>query len=200
MIDLIMLYKRSSSYDQMSRTVCHHAERNKIPIFKHIQSLIGKSFLEVASGTGQHIDYFSDQCPNSHFYATDLDISKLHWLNKQNVSVQSLDLLQHSFSQPIDTLYCANLTHISPFEATKQLFHLAHQLQPSHLVIYGPFKFNHRFTTDSNREFHESLVQRNPQWGYRDISEIKALCDWPLTIYFMPANNFLLCFHNYDRK
>jgi hypothetical protein len=72
-------------------------------------------------------------------------------------------------------------------------------LQPGGLLfIYGPFKVDGAFTTDSNRQFHESLVASNPAWGYRDVAEVTAeAVAAGLTLQqcvAMPANNFALVY------
>lgn len=66
------------------------------------------------------------------------------------------------------------------------------------LFIYGPFKVDGKFTTDSNKQFHETLIAQNPQWGYRDVAAVAAVAaeaglDHEQTIP-MPANNFALVF------
>jgi hypothetical protein len=72
-------------------------------------------------------------------------------------------------------------------------------LQPGGLLfIYGPFKVDGAFTTDSNRQFHESLVASNPEWGYRDVADVTAEATAAgLALQHcvaMPANNFALVF------
>eukprot|EP00668_Euglena_longa_P033376 GGOE01042935.1.p1 GENE.GGOE01042935.1~~GGOE01042935.1.p1 ORF type:complete len:234 (+),score=39.11 GGOE01042935.1:22-702(+) len=95
---------------------------------------------------------------------------------------------------------CSNVTHISPWEVTLGLVAGAAQaLAPGgSLVLYGPFKVNGEFTTESNREFDASLRQRNPLWGYRDVSDVEAVARRHNLILRenkpMPANNQLLWF------
>lgn len=67
------------------------------------------------------------------------------------------------------------------------------------LVLYGPFKKEGRFTTESNERFDTSLRGRDPRWGYRDIeSEVVPEAERNglalLECHEMPANNFLLVF------
>ena len=64
---------------------------------------------------------------------------------------------------------------------------------------YGPFTVEGgKHTSESNREFDASLRLRNPEWGYRDIEDIKAKADsYGLELVervSMPANNFMLVF------
>ena len=64
---------------------------------------------------------------------------------------------------------------------------------------YGPFTIEGgKHTSESNREFDVSLRQRNSDWGYRDVENIKAVAiAHGLTLEEqgdMPANNFMLVF------
>lgn len=72
-------------------------------------------------------------------------------------------------------------------------------LQPGGvLFIYGPFKVDGAFTSDSNESFHHTLVAQNPEWGYRDVADVAAAAEaaglrHKLTLQ-MPANNLGLVF------
>lgn len=64
---------------------------------------------------------------------------------------------------------------------------------------YGPFTIDcGTHTSESNRDFDESLRQRNPEWGYRDVEDIKTRAAAQglqlLDVVSMPANNFSLVF------
>jgi hypothetical protein len=72
-------------------------------------------------------------------------------------------------------------------------------LQPGGILsIYGPFKINNEFTTDSNHQFHETLVATNPEWGYRDVGDITTAASaaglQQQQCVAMPANNYLLVY------
>ena len=183
----------------MTRVISPYAQRNLPIIYTRIKPYIGKEVMEIASGTGQHIDYFASQFPDSNFIATDLDISQLEWLNKENIVVKQLDISTGSCDmKSIDTLYVCNLTHISPFTATQGLFKLAKEILDGYLIIYGPFKKNGVCTTESNQLFNDSLIKRNSEWGYRDIKDIDQLAITHGLVKVdeqdMPANNFLLLY------
>jgi muconolactone delta-isomerase len=67
------------------------------------------------------------------------------------------------------------------------------------LLIYGPFKVEGRFTTDSNEEFHNTLSSYQvPEWGLKDVADLKkAAANHGMVlkeIIDMPANNFSLIF------
>ena len=104
-------------------------------------------------------------------------------------------------SRPYSAIYCANLTHISPFEATLGLFRGAGALlKPgSALFLYGPFAVGGKPATPSDAAFDSSLRARDPRWGYRDIDAelAPAAAESGLVLeekVEMPANNFLLVF------
>jgi hypothetical protein len=63
-------------------------------------------------------------------------------------------------------------------------------------VIYGPFSYQGKFTSESNARFNLSLRQRDPLSGIRDVEALDRLAgDQGLervADYSMPANNQLL--------
>lgn len=66
------------------------------------------------------------------------------------------------------------------------------------LFIYGPFKIDGTFTSDSNEAFHNTLVSQNPRWGYRDAADVAAAAEAAglkqQACIAMPANNYALVF------
>jgi predicted RNA-binding protein with PUA-like domain len=66
------------------------------------------------------------------------------------------------------------------------------------LCLYGPFTLGGQHTSPSNRAFDEGLRAQNPQWGVRDIDEVRALADKYALEYVetvpMPANNVSVVF------
>jgi hypothetical protein len=65
-------------------------------------------------------------------------------------------------------------------------------------VIYGPFNYNGRHTSESNARFDAMLRSRDPASGLRNFEDIRALAEAAgLTLRednAMPANNRLLVF------
>jgi hypothetical protein len=66
------------------------------------------------------------------------------------------------------------------------------------LVLYGPFKRDGKHTALSNAVFDTSLRDGNPDWGVRDIADLKALASRAglalRETVEMPANNMILVF------
>ena len=64
------------------------------------------------------------------------------------------------------------------------------------LVVYGPFRYSGRYTSESNATFDRSLRDRDPASGIRDIEAVSRLALTQglvlTTDHAMPANNQLL--------
>ena len=165
--------------------------------------------LETASGSGEHIEYFGEQCPDIGWLPSDKsDI--LFWAVKKRILEKKniLEPIKIDLEDP-QTLYyklqCdgiinTNMTHISPWRATIGLFRLAKKTLKSNgfIFIYGPFKIKGKHISVSNKRFHETLLEKDSLWGVRDTEQIIEVAkDWGflfLKMYDMPANNKSLVF------
>ena len=83
---------------------------------------------------------------------------------------------------------------ISKSEATILITEIASALTPGgRLIIYGPFKRNDELTGTSNKTFHQSLIQADPQIVYKsDARMVAEFNDADLKLLKpaqMPANN-----------
>ena len=99
----------------------------------------------------------------------------------------------------VDLMICVNMIHISGWKCTDALFKTADDClkEDGMLYTYGPYSENGQMT-DSNRAFDESLKQRNPDWGVRDVEDVKLVAE-KYHFYLdekvsMPANNLSLIF------
>jgi hypothetical protein len=99
-----------------------------------------------------------------------------------------------------DGTICINMIHISPWDATLGLIKSAAAILPSTspLYLYGPYKPEGFETAPSNRAFDQSLRDRNPDWGLRDLEAVSAIAgsvgfSAPV-ITEMPANNLSVVF------
>jgi len=98
------------------------------------------------------------------------------------------------------------MIHISPWETTPGLMSTASKaLKPNgYLIIYGPFKVNGQFTTESNAEFDKWLKNGNPIHGLRDVEKVQAEAEKAglrfAAFLQMPANNFSLVFAKANTK
>lgn len=164
--------------------------------------------LELASGTGQHVVFFAAALPHLDWQPSDPDpvarasiAARIQAESIGNVAQpMNLDLLEQWPLLEVDAIITANLLHISPPEVLPALMSKAGALIPAGglLHIYGPFKVNGAFTSESNAAFDASLRSRNPLWGIRDLDSVSAEAAkngfGPPLVRDMPANNFSLSF------
>jgi SAM-dependent methyltransferase len=191
------------------------AERNKQPILEVLQKFLplqGRA-LEIASGTGQHLEWFAKHLREWHWQPSDFDASSLPGIaarieaeGLQNVAPPVvLDVLAQDWlaqldkqAQRFDLIYCANMLHISPWATCAGLMQgAAKHLNPlGQLVTYGPFLEDGVPTSEGNRSFDKSLQSRNPAWGIRRREDVELVAErFGLSLaerHAMPANNLLL--------
>lgn len=95
-----------------------------------------------------------------------------------------------------DYMMNINMMHISPIKCSEGLFlNAGYLLKPNGLLItYGPYAENGILTPESNVRFNQSLMERNKEWGIRDICDLKRIGEKYGIIFkqwfSMPANNF----------
>ncbi len=164
--------------------------------------------LEIASGSGEHAIAFAGAFPQLTWQPTDPDPSALAsiaaWREEVNLANLAAPLaLDVTGSWPIDhadAIVCINMVHISPWESAIALFANAGRILASGslLYLYGPYRFDGAFTSESNAEFDRSLRSRDERWGVRDIRDLEKLATSAgLTLrdtIAMPANNHSLIF------
>ncbi len=99
-----------------------------------------------------------------------------------------------------DAVVCINMIHISPWRSTEALMAGAAKVLPPGgvLFLYGPYKENGAHTAPSNETFDASLRARNPEWGVRDLDDVRELAamhglDFAERVA-MPANNLSVVF------
>lgn len=201
-----------------SKLIYPAASRNQEPILQVLKRFLSDVdniedeesplFLEIASGSGQHVGYFAPNFPGIRFQPSDFDENLLGSINCYSKTCSSKNILPpiqvdickklscYGFEvNSVDYMYCSNMIHISPFECTIGLFENAgNYLKPDALLItYGPYSKDGVITPDSNIAFNASLKARNPAWGLRDISDLIKLAEQNnmslMDTIEMPANN-----------
>lgn len=180
-------------------------ENNKGPILTILKDAFAdrQRVLEVGSGTGQHAVHFAPNMPHLIWQTSDQPENHFaihRWMNrypsKNLMSPLSLTVGQDGLPfADFDAVYSANTAHImQKAEIAEMMQTLSAELPEGGVFCqYGPFTDNGVFSSDSNREFHQSLLERGCG-GYRDIQELEA---WApaltlVKIHTMPANNLLL--------
>lgn len=185
-------------------------EKNKEPILKVLKEYVSdqESLLEIAGGTGQHGEFFAKSFPNIVWQTSDLpdavtDLNlRISEANLQNLPrALTLDVNDPNWNvKKYELLFTANSLHIMSEESVENFFsRIPDALQQSALVfIYGPFKYDGKFTTESNAEFDEWLKEKDRRSGIRDfevISELAISAGFSFVADVqMPSNNQLLVF------
>lgn len=188
------------------------ADRNKSFILEvlkeNFDAKINAKVLEIASGTGQHVSYFAESFPNFEFQPSENDSSLLSSIKAYGAETSNKNVnepLHIDIAQPLeswglkysewDYMININMIHVSPIKCTEKLFENAGKLLKNHglMVTYGALGQDGRITPQSNVDFNKTLLEKNPEWGIRDLKDITAIaesCNLKLLkFYDLPANN-----------
>jgi SAM-dependent methyltransferase len=164
--------------------------------------------LEIGSGTGQHAVYFARLLPHLIWHASDrkdyLEGIKC-WIDESGVPNVSgpLELDVSGSDWPlldIDAVFTANSIHIMHTTDVLNLINGVGHLLPGDgdLLLYGPFNYGNRYTSDSNANFDNWLKCRDPLSGIKNFEDIAVMAaDAGMDLvddYQMPANNRILHF------
>jgi hypothetical protein len=184
------------------------AERNKQPIAETLRAVLPERglLLEIASGTGQHAVHFTSALPGWTVQPSECDPELFETLARRVALTDSarllppitLDVTGPAPAVEPSAIFCANMVHIAPWAACVGLFSLASRLlrDGELLVTYGPYSVHGKHTAESNARFDQSLRERNPAWGVRDVDALERVAsEHGLTLsetHAMPANNLLL--------
>ena len=185
-------------------------ERNKQPIFEVLRSAFAscRHVLEIGSGTGQHAVYFAAGLSQLTWHPTeqlkylpDLE-ERIRQQGSANLRPPTvLDVKQAVWPmRTVDAVFTANTLHIMSWAEVRELFRgLGDTLGSGGIFcVYGPFRYDGRYTSESNRDFDQMLQERDPLSGLRDFVAISALAaQYGLGLrvdHDLPANNRLLEF------
>lgn len=181
--------------------------RNKGPLLDLLRSCLGDSgrFLEIASGTGEHVVHFAANMPDWRFQPTEIDENRFKSINAwiahsgaENVATPAkLDATKVGWGRTVevDAISICNLFHLISEEHAKAILKECTDALASggKLIIYGPFMRDGELTSEGDARFHENLVNHDPSLGYKDDFD---MLDWieevGLTlqeVVEMPANN-----------
>jgi SAM-dependent methyltransferase len=183
-------------------------ERNKEPILGILKSVLLRSglVLEIGAGTGQHAAHFARNLPHVEWQPTD----RREWLDPLGERVQlegspnlrvpiELDVSAEDWTvTAADAVYSANTLHIMAWPEVEAFFRgVGRVLKPGgDLMVYGPFRFDGRYTSASNADFDAYLRRHDPASGIRDFEAVDALAAEAglrfVANHAMPANNQLL--------
>ncbi|KAK9823915.1 hypothetical protein WJX72_006334 [[Myrmecia] bisecta] len=201
----------TSAYVPDARRFAPATECNREPLLQVLAPRLpqgkGSLVLEVASGTGEHAVYLASNLPHLTWQPSDPDrascASIASWTQHAGVAhvkaPLQLDATDPSWSvERADAVVCINMIHIAPYAACEGLFRGAASVLPPDglLFTYGPYSIGGQHTAPSNARFDMSLKMQNPEWGVRDIDEVKQTAannGFQLVERIdMPANNMTL--------
>lgn len=179
---------------------------NRGPIFDILRSALPTQgiILEVASGSGEHINYFAERLPALDWQPSDPSpaarASIAAWTTADRLTNvrPPLDLDASALPWPVSAVHAIlaiNMVHISPWAATQDLLREAARLLPPGglLYLYGPFIQAGIPLAPSNAVFDADLRDRNVAWGLRDLVAVEAAAAQSglkiEAVVPMPANN-----------
>ncbi len=179
-------------------------ERNREPILTVLRDYFAdrRRVLEIGSGTGQHAVFFAAHFPALCWQTSDRAENLpgiAAWLAEAALPNTppplELDVCEPFPASGFDALFSANTLHIMPWSAVQRLFAAlpTAQLEQALVVVYGPFNYGGRFTSDSNAAFDAQLKAASPLQGIRDFERIAVLAAAAGLVLLedraMPSNN-----------
>jgi cyclopropane fatty-acyl-phospholipid synthase-like methyltransferase len=191
-------------------TFSEACERNKGPILEVLRvAFAGRAqVLEIGSGTGQHAVHFAAHLTHLTWHPTEQlaylpDLaSRVKLEGPRNLRQPTvLDVKQTVWPlRSVDAIFSANTLHIMGWPEVEAMFRGVDAVLSPHgiVCVYGPFRYDGAYTSESNRDFDRMLKERDPVSGLRDIKDIRALAErYALGLridHDLPANNRLLEF------
>ncbi|QIB64266.1 DUF938 domain-containing protein [Kineobactrum salinum] len=181
---------------------------NRQPILEQLQQVFATpgTVLEIGTGTGQHAEYFAAALPHLQWQPS--DHPEALWMCRQRLREAGLDNILEPLALDVgvtpwpvtacDAAFSANTAHIMAWPEVQAMFRGVAGLLPAEAVfcLYGPFNYQGKYTSDSNRRFDHYLRSQAEHMGIRDIADLKALAaDLGMILeadHSMPANNRLL--------
>ena len=197
-----------ANYESDGRLNAPSAVRNAEHIVELVKKTVCKSgnALEIASGTGQHIVKLASALPLLNWQPSDVDEARIKsincWSDDQHLTNLKppclLDATSKGWSaehHSQDLILVVNLLHLI---STKEIKILVKEMSKAMAskgfsIIYGPFMRNGKLISKSDIEFHHSLINTNPDLGYKnDVDMLNLFGDAGLihlSTEKMPANN-----------
>ena len=194
---------------QGSRRSAPAALRNREPIAEVLAEWLPPTglVLEIASGTGEHVIYFTERFPALEWQPSDIHPDALAsitaWRSGSDErNLRSPIVIDAASSYwPIDradAILSINMVHISPWKSALGLLDGANRLLPSGapLILYGPWMKQGVATASSNLAFDADLKRHDPEWGLRMVEDFAAAAEERdlklVDTRAMPANNMML--------
>ena len=200
----------------LSPYVAWAGRRNREPILQVFKQIFPPSgrVLELATGSGAHLNFFAPHFPQITFQPSDYDTTVFDTIkatraergNKNITDPIRIDLTDSS-SWPsaadgrYDAIFVINIFQVAPVSIADGIADIGARLLKDNgfIAIYGPFKISGTYTTPSNEVFDKEILAAGvPEWGLKDIGELeKAAAEHGIVLkkrLDLPANNFILIF------
>jgi hypothetical protein len=201
----------------LSDYVAWAGKRNRDPILEVFKEAFPRSagnVLELASGSGMHINYFAPHFTHIYFQPSDMNeevFDNIKRLKREQGNTNVVNPIKLDLTQPetwpvpknrrYDVIFCINIFQVAPVSIADGMMQCAASLlaPAGFLSIYGPFKVDGRYTTESNESFDKEVRSAGvPEWGLKDVADLRAAATrHGLELkrqVDMPANNFTLMF------
>lgn len=188
----------------MEKPYSPSCDRNREPILAVLRDHLADRHrvLEIGSGTGQHAVYFAPEFPDLVWQASDRaeNLPGIRaWLDEavlpNTPPPLELDVTGTWPAQRFDAVFSANSLHIMAWPEVEAFFAGLPSVlaTDAKLIVYGPFNYGGRFSSESNAAFDLWLKERGAHQGIRDFEAVDRLAR---EIGFsliedraMPANN-----------
>ena len=178
--------------------------RNREPILEVLREQLAgrRHVLEIGSGTGEHAVHFAAALPQLSWQSSDRaeNLPGIRaWLDEAALpntpAPLELDVAGSWPGGPFDAVFSANTLHIMAWHEVQQLFVRLPTITSTDasLIIYGPFNYRGRYSSESNAEFDQWLKARGAHMAIRDAEAVDALAAAAgfalVDDIAMPANN-----------
>ena len=164
--------------------------------------------LEIGSGTGQHAVFFAKCLPKITWQTSDLPCNHkgindwIKYSGHSNVKPPiNLDVERDkTVIGRYDAVFSSNTAHIMNIKAVELMFSLVGVIlsRNNKFCLYGPFKINGNFNSESNEKFNNLLFDQNSAMGIRDLEDLDGFAKTSkltrTALYAMPANNYTVVY------
>ena len=200
----------------LSPYVAWAGRRNRDPILSVFKDILPKTgrVLELASGSGAHVNYFAPHFPSIQFQPSDYDADVFETIKKTRAEKNNINIadpIRVDLTDPstfpsagdgrYDAIFVINIFQVAPVAINDGIANIGAKLLKDNgfIAIYGPFKVDGKYTTQSNEDFDKEILAANvTEWGLKDVRDLEAAAAKHGIVLKkkleLPANNFILIF------
>lgn len=160
--------------------------RNREPILEVLRDHFAdrRKVLEVGSGTGQHAVFFAAALSHLVWQTSECEENLAGikaWLEDAALPNTpppiELDVMGAWPTRRFDAVFSSNTLHIMGWNEVERFFERLPEVleRDARLVIYGPFNYGGKFTSESNAAFDVWLKGQGAHRGIRDFEAVAAL-------------------------